>query len=68
MTEEQLIVVRERLRILSLACHIRGDIIVAPSSFFLTYVIFIFGIMQVPDSAWAVNMAIHRVIPFFISE
>jgi hypothetical protein len=37
VTQEQLIIVRERLRILYLVCHIRGGIIVASSSFFLTY-------------------------------
>jgi hypothetical protein len=55
-TEEQ-IVVRERLRLLSLACYIRGAIIAAFSSFFLIYVAFMFGITMVPDSAWANNSA-----------
>jgi hypothetical protein len=42
--EEQLIIVRERLRLLSIACYIRGGIIAAFSSFFLLYVVFMFGI------------------------
>ena len=53
VTEEQRIIVRERLRLLSIACYVRGGIIAAFSSFFLIYVIFMFGITMVPDSAWA---------------
>ncbi len=56
-TGEQIIVVRERLRLLSLACYIRGAIVAAFSSFFLIYVAFMFGITMVPDSAWTNNSA-----------
>jgi hypothetical protein len=54
---EQNIVVRERLRLLSLACYIRGAIVAAFSSFFLIYVAFMFGITMVPDSVWTNNSA-----------
>ena len=53
--EEQQIIVRERLRLLSLACYIRGGFIAAFSCFFLIYVVFLFGITLVPDSAWTNN-------------
>jgi hypothetical protein len=49
---EQRIVTRERLRILSIACYIRGAVIVGFSSLFLIYVVILIGITFVPDSAW----------------
>ena len=52
VAEEQQTIARERLRLLSLACYIRGGIVAAFSSFFLIYVVFMFGITLIPDSAW----------------
>jgi hypothetical protein len=52
VSEEQRIIVCERLRILAIAAYIRGGIIAAFSSFFLLYVIFMIGVTLVPDSAW----------------
>jgi hypothetical protein len=48
VSEQQQIIVRERLRLLSIACYIRGGITAAFSSLFLIYVIFLFGITLVP--------------------
>ena len=58
-SDEQLIVVCERLRLLSICYYIRGGIIAAFSSFFLIYVIFMFGITLIPDSAWTNNSRSH---------
>ena len=52
---EQQIIVRERLRLLSIGCYIRGGIIAAFSSFFLIYVAFFVGMTFIPDSAWTDN-------------
>jgi hypothetical protein len=53
VSEEYRIIVCERLRLLSIGYYIRGGIIAAFSSFFLIYVVFMFGITLIPDSAWA---------------
>jgi hypothetical protein len=52
LPEQQQIIARERLQLLSLACYIRGGIVGVFSSFFLIYVLFMFGMTMVPDSAW----------------
>jgi hypothetical protein len=52
VSEEQLIVVCERLRLLAIGYYIRGGIIAAFSSFFVIYAIFMFGMTLIPDSAW----------------
>jgi hypothetical protein len=52
LPEQEKIIVSERLRLLSLGCYIRGAIVAAFSSFFLIYVLFMFGITMIPDSAW----------------
>lgn len=55
VSEEQRIVVGERLRLLSIGYYIRGGIIAAFSSLFVLYALFIFGMTLIPDSAWANN-------------
>lgn len=53
VSEEQRIVVRERLRLLTIVAYIQGGITAAFSCFFLIYVL-MFAIMgTLPDSAWA---------------
>src|SRR4051794_24570698 len=55
ISEEQRIIVRERLRLLTIVAYIRGGITVAFSCFFLLYVV-MFGIMgAMPESAWTNN-------------
>lgn len=61
ISEEQRIIVRERLRLLTIAAYIRGGITVAFSCFFLIYVLMFSMFAAFPDSAWANNnAAAHR--------
>lgn len=61
ISEEQRIVVRERLRLLTIAAYIRGGIIAAFSCFFLIYVLMFALMGAIPDSAWQTNnAAAHR--------
>lgn len=61
ISEEQRIIVRERLRLLTIAAYIRGGITVAFSCFFLIYVLMFSMFAAIPDSAWANNnAAAHR--------
>src|SRR4029078_5390358 len=57
ISEEQRIIVRERLRLLTIAAYIRGGITVAFSCFFLIYVVMFATFAAMPESAWANNNA-----------
>ncbi len=52
VSEEQRIIIRERLRILSIVAYVRGGITAAFSCFFLIYVVFLLSFSFIPDSAW----------------
>lgn len=52
VSEEQRIIIRERLRILAIAAYVRGGITAAFSCFFLIYAIFLLSFSFIPDSAW----------------
>lgn len=55
VSEEQLVILRERLRLLSIGYYIRGGITAAFASLFVIYAIFMFGMTLIPDAAWADN-------------
>ncbi len=60
ISEEQRIVVRERLRLLTLAAYIRGGITLAFSCFFVIYVLMFTMLATTPDSGWTDgNVAAH---------
>ena len=52
ISEEERIIVRERMRLLTLAAYIRGGITAAFSCFFLIYVLMFSVIAGMPESAW----------------